>query len=73
MIFLKGTEFEDNALSQYQQEFTKMGATDFLNFMEEFRKIPFGKERSLCKEAYCQEYLRRYNKDVFHQIPSYKP
>ena len=48
-----------------------MEAIEFLNFINEFKKIPLGSFRASYKEAYRQEYLRRYNKDIFHEIPMF--
>jgi len=52
-------------------EFKEMGATEFLNFMDELKRFPLGTYRAVSKEAYRQEYLRRYNKDIFHEIPMF--
>ncbi|RUR04922.1 hypothetical protein [Legionella sp. km772] len=56
---------------EHIHEFQAMGATQFLNFMEEFKKIPLGSYRALCKEAYSQEYFRRYNVDIIDKIPMF--
>lgn len=71
MMVIKLEESQDNTVSNLILEFQQMEATEFLNFMDEFRKMPLGKMRAFYKEAYRQEYLRRYNKDIFHSIPSF--
>jgi len=68
-IMLKSFDLQDAAIDEYTQDFCKMGATEFLNFMDEFKNIPLGQYRGILKEAYRQEYLRRYNKDIFDFIP----
>ena len=73
MLMIKTFELQDGIIEKQQQEFMDLSATDFLNFMEEFRKIPLGKYRGICKEAYRQEYFRRYQKDIFNKIPMFEP
>lgn len=71
MLMNKAFELQDSLKEHQILEFKEMGATEFLNFMDEFKKIPLGTYRATCKEAYRQEYLRRYHKDIFHVIPMY--
>jgi hypothetical protein len=72
MMMIKSFEMQDGLKDKHVHEFREMGATEFLNFMDEFKKIPLGSYRGICKEAYREEYLRRYGKDIFHEIPMFR-
>lgn len=71
MLLLKAYELQESVIENQVAEFREMGETEFLNFINEFKKIPLGSFRASYKEAYRQEYLRRYNKDIFHEIPMF--
>lgn len=71
LIMRKMDAMDEKAIREQQEEFSKMGATEFLNYLTEFRKIPLGKFRARYKEAYRREYLVRYEKDIFHDIPMF--
>lgn len=71
MMAVKTYEQQDKTIEVIAEDFRKMGATEFLNFMDEFRKIPLGNFRAIHKEAYRLVYMERYGKDIFHAIPSF--
>ena len=68
-VMLMAEDLDNNTIEKLVEEFKAMGATEFLNYLEEFRKMPLGKARALYKKAYCQEYFSRYGKNIFHKIP----
>lgn len=71
MLMVKAHEIQDGLIEKTAIEFSEMGATEFLNFMDEFKKMSLGTYRATTKETYRLEYLRRYNKDIFYQIPMF--
>ena len=71
MLAIKAFEQEGKTIGTLADDFRKMGTTEFLNFIDEFRKMPLGKFRAYHKEAYRQVYIERYGKDIFKDIPSF--
>lgn len=71
LLLMKTFAQEDKTIDSLADDFRKMGATEFLSFIDEFRKMPLGKFRAYYKEAYRQVYLERYGKDIFNNIPGF--
>ena len=64
-------EMNEKMVVLCQEDFKDLGATEFLNQIVIFKKIPLGQERAAMKEAYCREYYKRYGKNIFEHIPMF--